>query len=100
VVRFGSEVYRVIYAAKNRTEAVDKTFRDSLGTFRRMTVQEIASAQPLRIKVVEVKRGDTVEKFSKRMAVADRPTERFRVLNGLSERSKLKPGDLVKVVVE
>src|SRR6185503_7425252 len=65
VVRFGSEVYRVIYAAKNRTEAVDKSFRDSLGTFRRMTVQEIASAQPLRIKLVEVKRGDTVEKFSK-----------------------------------
>ncbi|MEA3025029.1 MAG: hypothetical protein QOF91_314, partial [Alphaproteobacteria bacterium] len=42
VVRFGSEVYRVIYAAKNRTEAVDRSFRDSLGTFRRMTVQEIA----------------------------------------------------------
>jgi predicted Zn-dependent protease len=100
VVRFGSEVYRVIYAAKNRTEAVDKSFRDSLGTFRRMTVQEIASAQPLRIKVVEVKRGDTVEKFSKRMAVSDRPAERFRVLNGLGERSRLRPGDLVKVVVE
>ena len=30
VVRFGSEVYRVIYAAKNRTEAVDKSFRESL----------------------------------------------------------------------
>ena len=42
VVRFGSEVYRIIYAAKNRTEAVDKSFRDSLATFRRMTVQEIA----------------------------------------------------------
>ena len=31
LVRFGSEVYRIIYAAKNRTEAVDKSFRDSLG---------------------------------------------------------------------
>jgi predicted Zn-dependent protease len=100
VVRFGSEVYRMIYAAKNRTEAVDKTFRDSLGTFRRMTVQEIASAQPLRIKLVEVKRGDTVEKFGRRMAVADRPVERFRVLNGLGDKDRVKPGDLVKVVVE
>jgi predicted Zn-dependent protease len=100
VVQFGSEVYRVIYAAKNRTEAVDKTFRDSLGTFRRMTVQEIASAQPLRIKVVQVKPGDTVEKFGRRMAVADRPVERFRVLNGLTEKDRVKPGDLVKVVVE
>ena len=49
VVRFGSEVYRVIYAAKNRTEAVDKSFRDSLGTFRRMTrARRSQSAQPLR----------------------------------------------------
>jgi predicted Zn-dependent protease len=100
VVRFGGEVYRIIYAAKNRTEAVDKSFRDSLSTFRRMTANEITSAQPLRLKVVEVKRGDTVEKFARRMAVADRPTERFRVLNGLGDKDRLKPGDLVKVVVE
>jgi len=100
VVRFGSEVYRIIYAAKNRTEAVDKSFRDSLNTFRRMSVSEMAQAQPLRIKVVEVKHGDTVEKFARRMATGDRPTERFRVLNGLGEKDKVKPGDLVKVVVE
>jgi predicted Zn-dependent protease len=100
VVRFGSEVYRIIYAAKNRTEAVDKSFRDSLGTFRRMTAAEITSAQPLRVKVVEAKRGDTIEKFGRRMAVADRPTERFRVLNGLGPNDRVKPGDLVKVVVE
>ena len=100
MVRFGSEVYRIIYAAKNRTEAVDKSFRDSLGTFRRMTVAEIASAQPLRVKVVEAKRGDTVEKFARRMAVADRPSERFRVLNGLGPNDRVKPGDLVKMVVE
>ena len=100
VVRFGSEVYRVIYAAKNRTEVVDKSFRDSLGTFRRMSANEIASAQPLRVKVVEVKRGDTVEKFARRMAVADRPAERFRALNGLGDKDRLKPGDFVKIVVE
>ena len=100
VVRFGSEVYRVIYAAKNRTEVVDKSFRDSLGTFRRMSANEIASAQPLRVKVLEVKRGDTVEKFARRMAVADRPAERFRALNGLGDKDRLKPGDFVKIVVE
>jgi predicted Zn-dependent protease len=100
VVRFGSEVYRLIYAAKNRTEAVDKSFRDSLGTFRRMSVSEINSAQPLRLRLAEVKRGDTVERLARRMAVGDRHLERFRVLNGLGEKDKLKPGDLVKVVVE
>jgi predicted Zn-dependent protease len=100
VVRFGSEVYRVIYAAKNRTEAVDKSFRDSLSTFRRMTTAEIQSAQPLKLKVVQVKPGDTVEKFARRMAAADHAAERFRVLNGLGEKDRVKVGDYVKVVLE
>jgi len=100
VVRFGSEVYRVIYAAKHRTEAVDRVFRDSLGTFRRMTSAEIAQARPQRLKVVEVKAGDTVEKFAHRMASSDRAAERFRVLNGLGANDRLKPGDMVKIVVE
>jgi predicted Zn-dependent protease len=100
VVRFGSEVYRVIFAAKKRTDAVDKSFRDSLQTFRRMTVAEMAQAQPLRLKMVEVKAGDTVDKLAKRMAVADRHVDRFRVLNGLSEKDRVRPGNYVKVVVE
>ena len=49
---------------------------------------------------MEVKRGDTVEKLARRMAVGDRPVERFRVLNGLGEKDRLKPGDMVKMVVE
>jgi len=100
VVRFGSEVYRIIFAAKNRTDAVDRSFRDSINSFRRMTLTEMQSAQPLRIKTVEVKRGDTVERLARRMATSDRNVERFRVLNGLAANDKLNPGDLVKVVVE
>jgi predicted Zn-dependent protease len=49
---------------------------------------------------MQVKPGDTVERFARRMAVGDRPAERFRVLNGLAPNDKLKPGDRVKVVVE
>jgi predicted Zn-dependent protease len=100
VLRFGSDVYRVIFAAKNRTEVVDRTFRDSIVTFRRMSVAEIQSAKPLRVRTVEVKRGDTIERLSRRMAVSDRHAERFRVLNGLSAPAQVKPGDIVKVVVE
>ena len=42
----------------------------------------------------------TVDKLAKRMAVADRHVDRFRVLNGLGDKDRVKPGDLVKVVVE
>ncbi len=100
VIRFGSDVYRFIFASKNFTPDADRTFRDSVGTFRRMTPAEIKAAKPLHLKIVKVEPGDTVEKLASRMAVPDRQVERFRVLNGLDSTTKLKPGSEVKLVVE
>ena len=91
-VRFGSEVYRFIFAAKNRTDAVDRTFRDSINSFRRMTLAEIRLAKPHRIQVVTVGPSDTVERLARRMAVSDRHVERFRVLNGLDRRRQAQGG--------
>lgn len=99
-VRFGSEVYRFIYAAKNRSAETDKIFRESITSFRRLSIAEIEQAKPLRIKVVTVQPGDTVEKLASRMALIDRQVERFRVLNGLDVNDRLKPGEQVKIVVE
>jgi len=99
-VRFGSDVYRFIFATKRRTAETDRMFRESVGTFRRMSLAEIEQAKPLRLKVVTVAPGDTVDKLAGRMAVADRTVERFRVLNGLDPGDRLKPGSEVKIVVE
>jgi predicted Zn-dependent protease len=100
VVRFGSDVYRFIFAAKHRTFEVDHEFRDSIGTFRRMSLAEIEQAKPLHLMTVPVAPGDTVEKLATRMAVADHAVERFRVLNGLEPSDKIRPGGEVKLVVE
>jgi predicted Zn-dependent protease len=99
-IRFGSDVYRFIFAAKRRTPESDRVFRESIGTFRRMSLAEIEDAKPLRLQIVTVAPGDTVEKLAGRMAVADRQVERFRVLNGLASGEKLKSGSEVKIVVE
>jgi predicted Zn-dependent protease len=99
-VRFGSDVYRFIFATKHRTPETDRIFRESIGTFRRMSLAEIEQAKPLHLMVATVAPGDTVEKMASRMAVTDRAIERFRVLNGLEPGDKLKPGSEVKIVVE
>ena len=100
-VRFGSDVYRFIFATKTRTAENDRVFRESVETFRRMSLSEIEAAKPLRIKVVTIAAGDTPEKMSQRMAVTDHALDRFLVLNGLeSAQSPLKPGDKAKIVVE
>ncbi len=99
-VRFGSDVYRFIFAAKSKTAAADRSFRDSVATFRRMSLKESEQVHPLRLKVVTVGPADTIEKLAQRMATADHPVARFRVINGLAANDRLKPGDKVKIVVE
>jgi predicted Zn-dependent protease len=99
-VRFGSDVYRFIFAAKNRTAQVDRSFRESIATFRRMSLQESEQVQPLRLKIVTVGPNDTVESMARRMSTIDHTLDRFRVLNGLGPHDTLKPGAKVKVVVD
>ena len=99
-IRLGSDIYRFVFASKAMTPETDRAFRESVGTFRRMSAQESHAAKPLRLKVITVAAGDTVEQLASRMAVNDHAIERFRVLNGLSPNDRLKPGDIVKTVVE
>ncbi len=97
-LRFGSDVYRFIYAAKAMTPVVDQTFRDSVMSFRRMSLKESNEVRPLRIKVVTVGRGDSVASLARGMAVSDHALERFRVLNGLAIHDRVRPGEQVKIV--
>ncbi len=99
-IRFGSEVYRFIFATKKSTAETDRLFRRSVDTFRRLTLAEIRHAKPLRVQIVTVKQGDTVEKLAERMETPDRRLERFLVLNGLDPGAKLQPGSEIKIVAD
>jgi predicted Zn-dependent protease len=99
-IRFGSEVYRFIFATKSKLQESDRVFRESVETFRRLSLSEMSGAKPLRLKVVSVTPGDTAEHFAHQMTVADRPLERFLVINGFEPGETLKAGDKVKIVVE
>jgi predicted Zn-dependent protease len=99
-LRFGSDVYRFIFAAKQKTTESDRNARETVNSFRRLTLEEIQTARPLRIKVITVQPGDTVESLSHRMAGIDHPAERFRILNGLDARAQVKVRDVVKIVVD
>src|SRR4051812_44249135 len=99
-LRFGSDVYRFIFATKAKTLESERNARETVASFRRLTLEEIQAARPLRIKVVTVQPGDTVESLSHRMMGVDRPAERFRVLNGLEPHAQVRVRDRVKIVVD
>jgi predicted Zn-dependent protease len=99
-LRFGSDVYRFIFASRQRTTESERNARETVNSFRRLTLEEIQAARPLRIKVITVQPGDTVESLSHRMDGVDHPLERFRVLNGLDTHAQVKVRDRVKIVVD
>jgi predicted Zn-dependent protease len=99
-IRFGSDVYRLVFAAREITPQNDQLFRSAADTFRRVGEDEIKAVQPLRISVVRVGITDTAEKLARRMAVPDKKLDRFLILNGLDRNAKLHFGDRVKIVVE
>ena len=65
-----------------------------------MSPGEAAALKPLRIRVVTVKRGETVQTVSARMQGTNRKMELFRLLNGLPIGATLTPGQRVKIVAE
>ncbi len=77
---------------------VDDLAEQTLASFRPLSAAEAAATGPLRIRVVEVAAGDTVDSLSRMMAFEDHRRERFMVLNGLDQETDLAPGMLVKVV--
>jgi len=99
-LRFNGDVYRFIFAARQKTTESERNVRETVNSFRRLTLDEIQAARPLRIKVITVQPGDTVDSLSHRMAGIDHPIERFRVLNGLDAHAQVKVRDRVKIVVE
>jgi predicted Zn-dependent protease len=99
-LRFGSDVYRFIFAAKQKNTESERNARETVNSFRRLTLDEIQAARPLRIKIINVQPGDTVDSLSHRMAGLDHATERFRILNGLETHAQVKARDRVKIVVD
>ena len=94
-------VYRFFFVTPPRqTQAFAAPFRQMMASFRRLGQRQTDNLRPLRLRVVEVAPGDTVESLSARMPFNDFRAERFRVLNGLRPGDGLRPGQLVKIVTE
>jgi predicted Zn-dependent protease len=71
-----------------------------LDSVRQVPPEEARSLRPLRVQVVTAAEGDTAERLASRMAVPDRPVDRFLILNGLERNSPLIPGERYKIIVE
>ncbi len=91
--------YRFLFVTPTLSPAADRAFQDTATSFRRLTSADRAGLRPYRLRVVQVRAGETVEDLARRMPFRDYPEERFRVLNDIAPGTPLRPGQLVKLVV-
>jgi predicted Zn-dependent protease len=97
-IRNGAQTYRLTYAARELSPALDSAFRQSADSFRRLSAQEIAKLRPLRIALVTATAADTVDTLASRMVQDEPRVERFRVLNGLQVSDRVFAGQRYKIV--
>lgn len=67
-------------------------------SFRRLSAQEAAAVQPMRLRVVTASQDADVEHFAAQMRALDHPLEWLMVLNRLGAREDPAPGTKLKIV--
>lgn len=97
-IRFDStHIYRFVFLSPSGY-GLSNMYRSTIRSFRRLSAAEANRLQPLRIRVVQVKDGDTVSGLAGDAGGAQRPDLLFRMLNALDGGQGLRAGERVKVV--
>lgn len=100
VVRAGGQVYRLLTAAPLASTALESVAKQVSGSFRVLSASERAALKPLRIRVVTVRGGETVQALAGQMSGVDRKVELFRLINALPAGASVSAGDKVKIITD
>ncbi len=92
-------VYRFLFVASSaQAQSLREGFRQTAQGFKIMTEAEATKQVPYRIRLHQVRAGETAEKIAVAMPFDDYKVERFMTLNGLRAGEQPKTGALVKIV--
>ncbi len=91
--------YFLMITPLDKLNGLENDLRRMTYSFKRLSKGQAKKIKGKVIRVVTVKRGDTAEKLSRKMAFEDHKLDRFLVLNGLNRQSTLRAGRRVKLVV-
>ena len=97
-VRLNGRLYRLIFAARSLTPAVDQRFRASLESFHLINARDSALAAPAGDQDRRRRRRRQAETMAARMAFLPQPLDQFLILNGLERGAPLVSGQRYKVV--
>lgn len=101
-IRFApNQIVRFLFVVpSNRLDQMNRPLRETTYSFRRLSDGEAASLKPYRIRIHEVRPGESLSSLARRLPYPDYREERLRVLNGLRPGEGLQVGQKIKLIVE
>lgn len=88
----------VIIAPVGGLSKIEPALIRSINTLRHLSEAEAQQVKPVRLKVVKVGSGDTVENFAGKTPLGRYAAEQLRVMNALQGNEQPKPGERFKTV--
>jgi predicted Zn-dependent protease len=76
----------------------DRLFLSSAQTFRRLRSDELARAEPERVRVVQAPTGATMQGLAAQSSLTRYPEQQLRLFNRLYPKGEPQAGDYLKVV--
>lgn len=100
IIQHGSRAYLFVAAVRGQVSLAsqDEQFLSVIKSFRPMTSAERKEAQPLRLHMVKVKSGQTLEALAKHSKLPGDALKALRLLNNLYPAGQPRAGDWLKVV--
>ena len=100
MIEHGARTYLFVAAVRGQTslESQDAQFLSVIKSFRPMTGAEIKKAQPMRLRMVKVKPGQTLESLAKHSPLPGDALKTLRLLNNLYPSGQPRAGDWLKIV--
>jgi Zn-dependent protease with chaperone function len=96
-IQKNDQIFRIIFAARDLTPALDRAFLAAIGSFRTLAPDESSALKPQRIAVVAAGPEDSAASLATKSDSGDQALDRFLMLNGL-DRPKVKTGELYKTM--
>lgn len=100
IIRLKGATYRFIFANADKATDLRADADKTLSSFRKLGRIEAARLKPLSLRIVQVRAGDTVASMASQMRGVDRKRNLFLILNAVQDGAALRPGSLVKIVVD
>jgi predicted Zn-dependent protease len=100
IIKHGSRAYLFVAAVRGQVSLAsqDEQFLSVIKSFRPMTSAERKEAQPLRLHMVKVKSGQTLEALAKHSKLPGDALKALRLLNNLYPAGQPRAGDWLKVL--